>query len=687
MLTSLLTRLQNEPALSTEKDRAALLLAQAEKGNTDQLAGEAQRRRLAEFLRLHDEALLHETQFTGLDLPTKLDQTRRSAHAALAVFAAPATAEGWSLGPLPANLKDDEKTKVRDGCYELLLILAEAEEKPDEGLKDLDRAARLNPAPTRAYHLRRGACLAHKGDNDAAAKELSLADLLPPATAFDHFLAGQERYKRGQWQAALRDFDSALRLQPENFWSHALAAICSLQLKRPVEAKAELNACLQRERGLAWLYLLRGFAAAQIADLASTAADKLAPGDGSLRPDIEGQLAAAAVDYDEAVKLLRDRPGDELNYVVRVNRGLLKLQQEDFKGAVTDLEEAVRQNGRQFQARAALARVYQRQHRPDEAYQHFAKAIALKPDYAPLYRGRAEVTLGRQDATPEQRESALRDLDQAVRLEPGGSRVLALDHTNRGRLLRFAGRDELALAACDAALAVIPDYRDAHLLRIGTLVDLRRFDDVMRSCDVALASGKPTPEIYQLRGVARELHRDYAGAISDFTLALSLRPGWTDVFLRRGWAYLVAKAPELAQADFDEVIRLDPMGADAYNGRATARVHVSRYQEAVADAEEALARGQKSSTVAYKAARVYAQAATAAAADVERKGRVAVALTSRYQDRAVALVRDAVQKRPADRRASFWREVLADPDLRPLRKRLSALAMSDSVAAQPKPSN
>jgi tetratricopeptide (TPR) repeat protein len=157
--------------------------------------------------------------------------------------------------------------------------------------------------------------------------------------------------------------------------------------------------------------------------------------------------------------------------------------------------------------------------------------------------------------------------------------------------------------------------------------------------------------------------------------------------LRRGWAYIVAKAPELALADFDEAIRLDPTDADAFSGRATARVHLSRYQEAVADSEEALARDKKSSTVAYKAARVYAQAATAAAADVERKGRAAVALTSRYQDRAVALVREAVQRLRAERRPSFWRDVLADPDLRPLRKRLSTLAMSDSVAAQPKPSN
>ena len=65
----------------------------------------------------------------------------------------------------------------------------------------------------------------------------------------------------------------------------------------------------------------------------------------------------------------------------------------------------------------------------------------------------------------------------------------------------------------------------------------------------------------------------------------------------------------------------------------------------------------------------------------------AVTFASRYQDRAVELVRDAVQKQPFGRRVAFWREILADPDLRPVRKRLSTLAMSDSVAERPKPSN
>ena len=49
-------------------------------------------RRYAEFLRMRNEALIHDTRYTGLDLPGNQEATRREALAALALFADPARA-------------------------------------------------------------------------------------------------------------------------------------------------------------------------------------------------------------------------------------------------------------------------------------------------------------------------------------------------------------------------------------------------------------------------------------------------------------------------------------------------------------------------------------------------------------------------------------------------------------------
>ena len=277
--------------------------------------------------------------------------------------------------------------------------------------------------------------------------------------------------------------------------------------------------------------------------------------------------------------------------MVRVNRGLMWLQREEFDQAAADLTAAVALNDRQYQAWAALAQVSQRQGRPDEAVERFGRAIALRPDWSPLYRGRADVTLSRKDATPAQRASALSDLDAAVRFESPGDPVLARDHTNRGRLFRLDGRTPRRSPPATPRWPLAPDYVEAHLLRVGALLDLRRYDEVIGSCDAVLALGKPTSELYELRSLARAGLRDFAGSIEDDTQALALRPGSPRLLARRGWAYLVSDAPALALRDFEEAIRLGPSDGDSYNGRGASRVRLGRHREATADAEEALRRG------------------------------------------------------------------------------------------------
>ena len=213
-----------------------------------------------EFRERWKRAIFHDTSFTGLDLPDNRDATRLAAVVALDVYAAPGSGDSWTLGPLPPSLSAAEQAEVAEGCYELLLILAESGTTAEQGLRRLDQAARLRPSPTRAYHSRRAACLERSGDRPAADRERLAAERRAVSTAFDHYLAGQERYRRHDPIAALRHFDSALRIQPDHFWAQCLSAICWHQLRQPQAARAGFTACLKREPEFAWLYLLRGFA-------------------------------------------------------------------------------------------------------------------------------------------------------------------------------------------------------------------------------------------------------------------------------------------------------------------------------------------------------------------------------------------------------------------------------------------
>ena len=325
----------------------------------------------------------------------------------------------------------------------------------------------------------------------------------------------------------------------------------------------------------------------------------------------------------------------ELHYILRVNRGLIRLERGNVASAADDLREAIRLDGNRFEAYRALAKVYERQTRIDDALEQFARAIQLRPNWPPLYRARADLLLALKQLSPQQRDAALSDLDAAIRYESPGSPTVAQDRTKQAALLHQTHRDEDALKACDAALELSPRNAAAHLLRARILRDMKRYDDLIRSCDVALGSGKPSTELYELRGVAKDAREDHPGAVSDYTMALGLQAGNPRLHRRRGWSYLAQDASRPAATDFGEAIRLDPANADAYSGRGFAQACLGHHSEAVSDADEAMRRGDSSWRVAYNSARIYARAATAAGSEARKTGPDAVHLVSRYQDSAL----------------------------------------------------
>ena len=688
VLTGIKVKISGEASLADLTKSVGDMLTQAKHGRAIEEARSQGQEQFRQFLAHRKEALFHEAHFTGLDLAGDKEAIRRSTWAALAVFARPGSKDSWAMGPLPASLEQREQEQIKEGCYELLLILAETIEQPDQGLQLLDRAAELRP-PTQVYHLRRADHLSRRGDAAAAERERAMANALQISSALDHFLSGKEQYKRREWRAARSHFDEALLIQPEHFWAHCLSAICSLQLAEPIRAQAGLSVCLQTEPGFAWLYELRGFASYKVAALARLAAENLQTTGSALRTEAQSQLKAAEADYSSALVLLNESPNAELRYALLVNRGLLWFERREWNKAVADLESAIQLNGQGWQAVEVLAQVYLKQDKSDQAIDQFTRAITLQPDLAALYRARAGVDVHRKDQTPSQRVRALRDLETAIGLEPPRSPFLPFDQTNRGQLLHREARDDEALKACEAALEVDPNFLEAHRLRIDVLRKLKRHRDVISSCDALLARGKPSAELYELRSLAKQDLNDYQGAIEDATLAIALRPGNAALLARRGGLFLITDAPRSALRDFDESIRLDSSSndsADAYLGRGLTRVALGLHREAVADASRAIRLGGDTDKRLYNAARIYARAAIAATAEVKKTGQGAVGLVSRYQDQAILLVRQAVTRLPAAQRPTFVRDVvLTDPALATLRHRLRSIEMAESASSSDRP--
>jgi hypothetical protein len=70
---------------------------------------------------------------------------------------------------------------------------------------------------------------------------------------------------------------------------------------------------------------------------------------------------------------------------------------------------------------------------------------------------------------------------------------------------------------------------------------------------------------------------------------------------------------------------------------------------------------------------------------VGEKGRPARLLSSRYQDFALQLIREALEREAPEKRAAFWRDTIqSDPALKAIRRRLK---FEELIATGKKPSS
>jgi eukaryotic-like serine/threonine-protein kinase len=687
VLTRLETTLEPEPRLDQLHRRATDKLKDVNSRLGDAARTVADRARYQRFGELVDEALLQDTMAVAVAQTGKTDTARSSARAALELFGG--LGKGTSAGTLAAA----DQEKLASDRYTLHLVLAGAVARPQPGedpirqareaLEILNHASAVRP-PSRAYHISRASCLQSAGDDRGASGERALAERLEPSSAFDQFLLGLERHQAGDLPTALRHFDAALSERPDLFWSRLLSAIDLLNSvpSSPGEAKANLTACLA-QKSYPWLYLLRGSAFGKIGDATR---DEIAA---------EATFDAALADFRKATELGLDagfRYVLHMNRgVVRYNRALRRLNRIELALAVTDFEQAVKLEPSKDQPLAALAKALDLQGRKAEALARLDHAIKLNSTLASHYSDRS--WLRGETTDPAIATLILADLDEAIRREPPRSRKAAEDLARKARILLRSGRHLEALAAADSALA-IADLSEAHRDRVEALLELRRYDDVISSCDALFTKGRPSvelheldalftkgrhsAELHELRGLARIGRGDFPAAIADYTQALSIQPDWVRVLVLRGRAYLDRNATELARADFEHVLKVEANNPDGHAGRGEALVRLSRHKEAVAEADRALKLGAPvSSRLYYAAARIYALAHSIVDAEARRRGRVVTPEVYRYEARAVELLTLAIEKTPADERAKFLTEIVEkDAAMNTIRRRARPLPAS-----------
>lgn len=148
-----------------------------------------------------------------------------------------------------------------------------------------------------------------------------------------------------------------------------------------------------------------------------------------------------------------------------------------------------------------------------------------------------------------------------------------------------------AIEDFNRAIELDPDYAEVYFERAFAYAKLGFTEQMMADLDTAIELRPRYFEALSVRGISYKSLQEWDKAIADLSTAISLIPddiapmNEYNIYVNRGFAYVVKDMKDEAVADFTETIRIFPQSGQAYRNRGTVYFFQNRIKEAVADFE------------------------------------------------------------------------------------------------------
>jgi serine/threonine protein kinase/Flp pilus assembly protein TadD len=320
-------------------------------------------------------------------------------------------------------------------------------------------------------------------------------------------------------------------------------------------------------------------------------------------------------------------------------QGLEKIDLKDYKGAIPNLDEAIKINPKYGEAyyHRCVARYYLDQNQPaiDDCTQALTlleksyadvgaylktddKSKALTVDWLTenspavkaglkagdkileidgqsttnLSRGQAIDLLRRGDAGSAVKLKVGREdgstLDLNIQREKVNNEYIDLSHNLRG-LSRFYAKDyPNAIADFDAAIAIDPNYSRYYYNRGRARSKQGEKQAALQDLDKSIEINSNYAPAYLERGLLRQFLGQSEAAIKDLDRAIELQPDNARTYYYRGQSYLALGNKQAAINDYGKAIELDSKFIDPYLARCAERSNINDQQAALADCNQAI---------------------------------------------------------------------------------------------------
>jgi tetratricopeptide (TPR) repeat protein len=338
----------------------------------------------------------------------------------------------------------------------------------------------------------------------------------PAQLAIERNNAGLALDRKGAWQAALRKFDEALRIDPGLAAAYYNRGQTYLRLGRLDEALADFEANLRLRPQYAYAIAAR----AQVWAL-------------------RGDLDRASAEYDRALTLAPENP------TLLTMRGFTRFRRSEIDAAFADFDLALRYNPREALAYRGRATVWLHRGDRDKSLADLERALTLGDRDALTYTLRGQMWLAGND-----HDRAIADLTQALKLDAKQAAAL------RDRGLAWFFKNQFDRAITDLNEAIRLDPTDAYSFnnRGAALLKKRAYAEAavdLREA-IRLAPNFPNPHrhLAWLQGTCPQAElRDGAAAVANATRALELVE-WKNT----EWLAVLAAAHAEA-GSFDEAMK------------------------------------------------------------------------------------------------------------------------------------
>lgn len=355
----------------------------------------------------------------------------------------------------------------------------------DKGIQELNNLLSLNK-DDRATKLRLAELYMNRS-NEAKAGEYVAALLAANKNdAQAHFLQGQILRRGRQFDKALAEFETALKLDASILPAYLEKANLQLMRGELDASESTLKAALQRNSG----YLLARGAYAKL-----------------LMAQQKPQEALA-----EAQKVLETMPGNEDALAARAEAFRASGRLEESKKDWTRLCELQPQN-HLYWHRLGIVEVMQSNN--DAALAHFRKALELSPSFTAAINDLIYLHL-----TQKRFDAALSELDSLAKKSAPADEI----HKFRGQVFLAKGDNGAAEAEFRKTIEINPQSYQTYIMLGQLSLQQNDLPKAIREVDQLIAKNGKLAAAHLLKGYYLQLSKDASGAIASYRKAHELDP-------------------------------------------------------------------------------------------------------------------------------------------------------------------